>query len=83
MNLAMYRESKNLGSIKFTNSQDEQMARDGFTFNSVRNLQLLISGDNKSKNKMSLDNWIKSSKNPQQLMNEHCIPNVVLISAVA
>ena len=69
---------KNLGSIKFTNSQDEKMARDGFTFNSIRNLQLLISGDNKSKNKMSLENWINSSKNPQQLKNEHCIPNVSL-----
>ena len=68
---------KNLVNINFTTPQDENMARDGSTFNSVRNLQLLISGDNKSKNKMSLDNWIKSSKYPYRLKVEHCIPTNV------
>lgn len=67
----------NLGSITFTTTQDKQMASDGMTYNSVRNLQLLINGDNKSKNKMHLKDWINSSKKPSDLMDEHCIPSNV------
>lgn len=68
----------NLAGVAFSSQQDEQMAKDGVTYNSVRNLQLLQSGDNKSKNKMKLKDWLASSNDPGALMDKHCIPNVSL-----
>lgn len=67
----------NLSNVTFTSSQDEQLAKDGFTFDTVRNLQLLKSGDNKSKNKMELQAWINSSNNPIALKDYHFIPKNV------
>ena len=64
----------NLANIQFSTPADRDMAADGKTYNSVRNLQLLESGDNKSKNKMTLMKWIDEAGDPQALGNKHCIP---------
>lgn len=71
---------KNLANVKFTTTNDETLAKDGVTYNSVRNLQLLEQSANRSKNKMTLNNWVNSALNKAKLMNEHCIPtNVSLL----
>lgn len=68
---------KNLTNVQFTTPGDRDLANDGETYNSVRNLQLLDQSENRSKNKMTLDNWVKNAPNKALLMNKHCIPNNV------
>lgn len=64
-----------LNSIRFTSKNDELLAKDGRTYNCVRNLQLLDRSSNRSKNKMALNKWIAAAGNPAQLRTMHFIPN--------
>ena len=68
---------RNLVNVQFTTPQDENRAKDGETYNSVRNLQLLTDSENRSKNKMTLSAWVKADHNPNALMVEHGIPQNV------
>ena len=72
---------KNLGNVIFSTPADQALASDGETYNSVRNLQLLTESENRSKNKMDLNNWVNTAKNKVQLMSDHCIPNTSLAIA--
>ena len=70
---------KKLGrNIKWSSIDDEALAWDGETYNSVLNLQLLTESENRSKNKMDLASWVAAAPNKSQLMSDHCIPNVSL-----
>lgn len=68
-----------LNSIQFTTKNDELLAKDGSTYNCVRNLQLLERSSNRSKNKMPLKKWIAAANNPGQLRTMHFIPNTFSI----
>lgn len=68
-----------LNSIQFTTKNDELLAKDGGTYNCVRNLQLLERSSNRSKNKMPLKKWIAAANNPGQLRTMHFIPNTFSI----
>lgn len=67
-------QKSQISSIVFTTPADENPAKDGITYNCVRNLQLLERGSNRSKNKMPFNKWVQAANNPQQILNCHFIP---------
>ena len=68
---------KNVNNIQFSSKADEELAKDGLTYNTVRNLQLLDDRENKSKNKMDLSKWVAGAQDQTKLMKEHYIPSAV------
>lgn len=68
--------TKQLNKLKI--QQDREIFEDNDYNNSILNLQMLDSNENKSKKDKSLAEWINSKQNKKQLLETQLIPNVSL-----
>lgn len=59
-------EPVQLSTVSFATPQGEKMAKDGITFDTIVNLELLDSSTNKSKNKRPLVEWFKGMNSSTQ-----------------
>jgi len=74
-------EASNLSSITFATSNDEQLAKDGVTYDMLPNLELFDAPTNRSKNKQSLNTWLHNVNPAEQekLPKDHFFSGLPLV----